>query len=144
MTTQKQPTQKHTALAAAALVVALGGIPGHTVLFVSSALAAGPMMFSTDADMNKLIGTNIKNTAGDTVGEVKSVHVDAKGKISNVIVGVGGFLGVGDREVALKWSDLSVTDDGKKVTTSLSKETLKALPEYKYKQATWRGTVFRD
>jgi hypothetical protein len=91
-----------------------------------------------------LIGTNIKNGAGDTIGEVKSVVVNSAGKISDVIVSVGGFLGVGDREVALAWNDLTVMDEGKKVTSNMTKDQLKALPEYKYKQATYRGTVFRD
>jgi sporulation protein YlmC with PRC-barrel domain len=107
-------------------------------------MAAPAVSFSNEADMKKLIGTNIKNSAGDTVGEVKSVLVDKSGKIQDVIVSVGGFLGMGDREVALSWNDLTVTDEGKHVTTTMTKDALKALPEYKYKQATYRGTVFRD
>ena len=114
-------------------------------LFVSNASAAGVSAnLSTEANMSKLIGVNIKNTDGDTVGEVKSVHTDGKGKVSNVIVSVGGFLGVGDREVAIAWTDIQVNDDGKNVVTKLSKNTLKALPEYKYKDVHLRGTVFTE
>jgi len=134
--------KKYPTVAAIFVAASLGA---SVVPFVAgSALAAGALSYSSEADMKTLIGQNIKNAAGDTVGEVKAVHVDSAGKISNVIVSVGGFLGVGDREVAIKWSDISVTNDGKDVTTAMSKDALKAMPEYKYKQATWRGTVFRD
>lgn len=119
-------------------------LPGTSKILVSQASAAGAVAFSTEADMKKLIGRNIKNSAGDTIGEVESVYVDKSGKISSVIVGVGGFLGVGEREVAISWNDLQVTNDGKDVTTAMSKDQLKALPEYQYRQSTWRGTVFRD
>lgn len=128
----------------AAIFIAAGLGTAVVPFVATSALAAGALNYSTEADMKALIGQNIKNAAGDTVGEVKAVHVDGSGKISNVIVGVGGFLGVGDKEVAIKWTDISVSNDGKDVTTAMSKEALKAMPEYKYKQATWRGTVFRD
>jgi sporulation protein YlmC with PRC-barrel domain len=129
-------------LAAAALIVSLGAMPA--TLFVGQAFAAGGMIYSNESDMKNLIGQNIKNPAGETIGEVESVYVDKAGKISAVIVSVGGFLGVGEREVAINWSDIAVTEDGKTVTTKMTKDSLKALPEYDYKQATWRGTVFRD
>jgi hypothetical protein len=131
------------AFVALGLIVGAGTF-GTSSMLVSQAMAAPAVSFSSEADMKKLIGTNIKNTAGDTVGEVKSVVVDKSGKIQDVIVSVGGFLGVGDREVALAWNDLTVTDEGKHVTTAMTKDTLKSLPEYKYKQASYRGTVFRD
>jgi sporulation protein YlmC with PRC-barrel domain len=119
-------------------------VGGKNGAFIGQAKAAAMATFSTESDMKELIGRNIKNSAGETIGEVESVYVDNAGKISTVIVSVGGFLGMGDREVAIKWSDLNVTNDGKDVTTNISKDTLKAMPEYKYKNTSWRGTVFRD
>jgi sporulation protein YlmC with PRC-barrel domain len=138
---------KNIVLAAFGLCLSAAVVAEHNnngYLFVSKASAAAPMPYSTQADMQKLIGTNIKNPAGDTVGEVKSVRVDAAGKISAVIVSVGGFLGVGDREVAIAWNDINVTEDGKSVTTPLTKDNLEAMPEYKYRATTLRGTIFRD
>jgi hypothetical protein len=64
---------------------------------------------------------------------VQDVYVDASGAIKSVVLSVGGFLGVGSKDVAVKWSDLKQTRDGKSVvlTTILDKDQLKALPDYK-------------
>jgi sporulation protein YlmC with PRC-barrel domain len=99
---------------------------------------------SATADTRKLIGRNIKNADGDTIGEIKSIYIDKDGKVDSVLVGVGGFLGVGDREVRIAWSDLKITDNGEKVMVSMTKDELKAKPEYRYKNESWRGQVFTD
>jgi hypothetical protein len=95
-----------------------------------------------DVRTDKLIGRNIQNPQDETIGEIKSVMLNQGGSVDSVIVGVGGFLGMGEREVAIGWKDLNVTNNGEKVTTALSKDQLKALPEYKYADVKQRGTVF--
>jgi sporulation protein YlmC with PRC-barrel domain len=96
------------------------------------------------ADARKLIGRNVKNPAGETVGEIKSVYLTADGKVDSVMVGVGGFLGVGEREVRLAWKDLQVMDNGEKVVVNMTKDQLKAMAPYKYKDEAWRGQVFTE
>lgn len=96
------------------------------------------------ADTRNLIGRNILNPQNETIGEINSVHIDSSGKVDSVIAGVGGFLGMGEREVALRWSDLQVSQDGTKVVANMTKDQLKALPAYKYREASYRGTVFSD
>lgn len=83
-------------------------------------------------DADKLIGRNIKNPEGETIGEVSSVLIGRDGKIEAVIVGVGGFLGIGERKVAIDWDDLQVRDNGQTVVASMTKDQLKALPEFRY------------
>lgn len=99
---------------------------------------------ATTTDSDKLIGRNIQNAQNDTIGEIKSVRIGADGKVDAVIVGVGGFLGMGEREVALNWTDLKIMDGGTKVTVPMTKEQLKALPEYKYPDASYRGRTFSE
>jgi hypothetical protein len=94
-------------------------------------------------DMDKLIGTDIKSTDDETVGEIKAVQIGPSGEVRKVIVGVGGFLGMGERDVAVAWSDLQVMDGGNIITTTMTKEQLKALPEYRYSDPAHRGKVFR-
>jgi sporulation protein YlmC with PRC-barrel domain len=96
------------------------------------------------ADARKLIGRNIKNNNDETIGEIKSVFISPDGKVDSVMVGVGGFLGVGEREVQLAWKDLHVMDNGEKVVVNMSKDQLKAMAAYKYKEEGWRGKVFSD
>jgi len=96
------------------------------------------------ADAKKLIGRNVKNADGDTIGEIKSVFISPQGKVDSVMIGVGGFLGVGEREVQLGWKDLHVTNNGEKVTVNMTKDQLKAMAPYTYKDASWRGNVFSE
>jgi hypothetical protein len=96
------------------------------------------------ADARKLIGRNVKNSNNDTIGEIESVYLDASGKVDSVIVGVGGFLGVGERYARLHWKDLKVSDNGERVMLNMSKDQLKAMAPYKYKDDAMRGRVFSD
>jgi hypothetical protein len=63
---------------------------------------------------------------------VEDLYLDSQGATKTVVVSVGGFLGVGAKDVAIKWSDLKQSRDGKSLvlTTSLSKDDLNALPDY--------------
>ncbi|MBI2741301.1 MAG: PRC-barrel domain-containing protein [Rhodospirillales bacterium] len=99
---------------------------------------------SATADTRKLIGRNIKNAEGETIGEIKSIYLSRDGRVDSVMVGVGGLLGIGDREVRIAWSDLRITDNGEKVAVSMTKDELKAKPEYRYRNEAWRGQIFTD
>lgn len=92
----------------------------------------------------KLLGADIKNAQNETIGEVESINVDKDGKVRSVIVGVGGFLGMGERNVSVNWEALTVTNDGDTVRTNLTKDQLKAMPEYKYSDNSFRGKMFND
>ncbi len=61
-----------------------------------------------------------------------------------MIVGVGGFLGVGERHVRLAWKDLQITNNGERVVVSASKDQLKAMSPYAYRDTRLRGQVFND
>ena len=52
------------------------------------------------------------------------------------MVSVGGFLGVGTKDVAVRWSDIGRSRDGKSLVliTNWTKDSLKAMPEYKYER----------
>jgi sporulation protein YlmC with PRC-barrel domain len=63
---------------------------------------------------SKLIHMNVYNTQNEKIGDIKELMVDKSGKVDVVAIGVGGFLGMGERDVAvkfdqLKWSDAPVS-----------------------------------
>jgi sporulation protein YlmC with PRC-barrel domain len=89
---------------------------------------------TVSGDTRKLIGRSVQNAQNDTIGEVRSVYIGPDGKVDSLIVGVGGILGVGEREVRLAWSDLRVSDNGEKVVLDIARDELKARPEYKYSE----------
>jgi sporulation protein YlmC with PRC-barrel domain len=119
--------------------------PNGPALNRPAATAADRNAPSPDAaDANKLIGHKVVNAQNETIGSINSVYIAPDGKVDSVMVGVGGFLGVGEREVRLGWKDLHVMDNGNKVTVDMTKDQLKAMPEYKYANAGWRGRAFND
>ena len=56
---------------------------------------------NTEMRASKLIGTRVKNAAGETIGDVNEILLDDQGRVAAMIVGVGGFLGVGEHQVAI-------------------------------------------
>lgn len=93
---------------------------------------------------DELLGADVKNANNETIGEVESIYIDRNGKIQSVIVGVGGFLGLGQRDVEMNWGSLVVADGGDTVRTTMTKDQLKSMPEYKYPDKAYRGKVFND
>jgi len=79
-----------------------------------------------------IIGMRIKNDLDKDIGTVENLLIDPKtGKVSQVVVGVGGVLGVGEKKV-VPWNDLKValTTDGKKPVAKMNEAKLEAAPRY--------------
>ena len=79
-----------------------------------------------------LIGTKVRNANKESIGKIDDIYLDKDAKVTDVVISVGGFLGVGSKDVAVKWSDITVSqeDNSAVLTTSLTKEALMALPDY--------------
>lgn len=76
------------------------------------------------------------------VGEIMDVLVDKDGKVVALIVGVGGFLGMGEKDVAVPFNAVQFkTKDNNKwwPVVNATKDALKAAPGYKYDRTamTW-------
>ncbi len=59
---------------------------------------------------SKLIGLNVYDTQNEKIGDIKELMADKDGKIEQVAIGVGGFLGMGEHDVAVKWTELKFSD----------------------------------
>ena len=84
---------------------------------------------------SKLIGTKVVNNDGETVGDINEIVLDGAGKATAAVIGVGGFLGMGEHEVAVNFDSLKVALDGNgkaTVTLNATKESLKAAPQWKW------------
>lgn len=62
---------------------------------------------------SKVVGLKIYNDSNESLGSVNDLLLDKEGKIAAVVIGVGGFLGMGEHYVAvpfdkIKWSDMPV------------------------------------
>ena len=114
-----------TAFAAPALVLAQG--TPQTVQLVK----VDVVKVSPGYRASKVLGASVVNEAGDTVGKIDEIIVGPDGKAPFVVLSVGGFLGVGDKLVALPYEQMR-TDGKKIVLPGATKDSLKALPEFKY------------
>ena len=80
-----------------------------------------------------LIGSNVYGANEDNIGNVGDILLTEDGSFDAIIVDVGGFLGIGAREVALGLDEVQFMRDGQDswhVYTSYTQEQLEAAPEY--------------
>jgi sporulation protein YlmC with PRC-barrel domain len=93
----------------------------------------GDAMTAGQISASELLDETVMNEANESIGDVNDVLIDTNGKIASVIVGVGGFLGMGEKDVALPFENLKFAKDKDNdlvVTTNVTKETLQATPAY--------------
>ena len=60
---------------------------------------------------SKLDGLNVYNNANEKIGDISDVLVDGTGRIEAVVIGVGGFLGMGQHDVAVPFADLKWSNE---------------------------------
>ncbi len=107
-------------------------MPGHDTAGMPNRNAM-TAVDATKISANDLTGTTVYDASNQNVGEVGDVIVTKDGKIDAVVVDVGGFLGIGQKPVAIAFEDLSIRkDDSGNLTvfTAFTKEQLDSAPTY--------------
>ncbi|WP_249976007.1 PRC-barrel domain-containing protein [Vreelandella olivaria] len=85
---------------------------------------------------DSLTGNNVKSTVEDDedIGTISDLVIDEDGQIQAVVIGVGGFLGMGEKDIAIEWDSLELTkdDDGEDyvIRVNASQDALEAADEY--------------
>ena len=74
----------------------------------------------------------VYNEQTQKVGIIDDLIVAPDTTVSFVIIGAGGFVGVGRHDVAIPVSQLKQQDDGKFILAGATKEAIKALPKFEY------------
>jgi sporulation protein YlmC with PRC-barrel domain len=97
-----------------------------------------PEQTETQLRAEDLLGTPVVGSGDEEIGKVEDLIFDEQDKITGVVVGVGGFLGIGKKEVGLDWDQAKLQEDqdsgGKKIVISLTKADLEAAPDFKTKE----------
>jgi sporulation protein YlmC with PRC-barrel domain len=83
---------------------------------------------------SKVIGESVLNEAGDNIGRIDDLLVRAEGsnRVLFAVVSVGGFLGIGNKLVAVPYASLQTNGKGEFMLPGATKDALKNLPEFKY------------
>lgn len=113
--------------------------PGTTAPGATGDRAATAATSAEDISASRLIGSTIRNAANETIGDINDVVLDNSGRVKAVIAGVGGFLGIGEHNVALRFEQMQMSrDSGGRpfMLSTMTREQLKALPEWRDTNAT--------
>ncbi|AZG76377.1 PRC-barrel domain-containing protein [Methylocystis rosea] len=101
--------------------------------------AAGRPDFLTTLPQNALLVSNIHDQnvydpQENKIGEVKDLVLDRGGKVTAAIISVGGFLGMGEKDIAVAFSDLRATERNNKwwLTINATKDELKNATGFRF------------
>jgi len=102
---------------------------------IASAADTKPPVWKNEPGLHEtkdIIGTRIKNTAGKDLGEIDQLLIDRNGKVTHVVIGLGGVAGVGEKKVVVPWSELKFAPvtEGKKNAITMDEVKLESAPRY--------------
>ena len=124
---------------AGALALSAASIFGQSVAQAESSVAFVTQQPANEWLARVLIGQLVHNTTGETVGNVNDLVLDHHGRISTVVIGVGGFLGMGEKNVGVSFDSFAFDVDSKGVrviTVAVSKEALMQAPAFEATEKT--------
>jgi sporulation protein YlmC with PRC-barrel domain len=100
-----------------------------TIVGKGAATAAGPgpeIMAASSLD-----GNNVISADGDEVGKIKEIMLDVSGgRIAYAVLSSGGFLGIGDKLLALPWTALTLDTDSKCFRLAPTSEQVRNTPGF--------------
>jgi hypothetical protein len=62
------------------------------------------------------VGVNVYNNDNEKIGDISEILLDTSGKVSGVIIGVGGFLGLGQHDVLVQMDQLKFVNEPRSAT----------------------------
>jgi sporulation protein YlmC with PRC-barrel domain len=81
---------------------------------------------------SKLIGSAVYNAQNQQVGSVSDLFLSKQNEVAMAVVSIGGFLGIGNKLVAVSIDKLQITDSAKVVMPGASKDELNKMPDVEY------------
>jgi hypothetical protein len=111
--------------------------PAQTTPAQPSTMPSKSFIESQSSDQwlgSTLIGLKVMGPGDESIGSVSDLLVDKEGKVIAAVVGVGGFLGIGKKNVAVPFESLNLSrnpDGNEQATLKLSKTELEKAPDFK-------------
>ena len=84
---------------------------------------ASDTTFNGNWRTSKLVGLSVYNEANESLGSINDLLTDKEGNIKAVVIGVGGFLGVGERLIAVPYDKIKFSNEPVKMNTASSGST---------------------
>lgn len=117
-------------------------IVASTVLFMSAAAVPAfadtnnidfiAKQQTTEWLATDLVGLTVENPAGEELGDINDLVLGKDGQVVGAVVGVGGFLGMGEKNVAIPFGivETKTADDETIVLLNTTREALEGAPDY--------------
>ncbi|MBA1155318.1 PRC-barrel domain-containing protein [Microvirga mediterraneensis] len=112
---QNQPAGSSTSPNAASSTTTSGG-----------SMSSGNWMTQEKAGQwraSKIEGLNVYNNNNEKIGDISELLVDQSGKIEAVVIGVGGFLGMGEHDVAVPFDQIKFVNEPRSNATASNTTT---------------------
>jgi putative membrane protein len=84
----------------------------------------------TEMTASDLVGMKVVNKEGEEVGEIEDIVIAKKDQVVQAVVSVGGFLGIGEKDIAVSFDELQPGREQTILLSGASADELKARPEY--------------
>jgi sporulation protein YlmC with PRC-barrel domain len=117
----------------------LGGLLSSVVIVTAFAQSNPPAPAATPAPLavttttaaststmwrtSKLVGVNVYNDQNEKLGDISEVLIDKSGKVDGVVIGVGGFLGMGQHDIKVELSKLKFVDEPVRTSSTSTTST---------------------
>ena len=103
----------------------------------TAAQEGGRLMTTLPGDtlpVSKYYKEDVYDARDSKIGDIKDVLLDKSGQVAAVIVGVGGFLGMGEKDVAVPFNAIRITEKDSKryLVMDTTKEALQSAKSYTY------------
>jgi len=85
--------------------------------------------------VSRVVGKPVYNETGEKIGIIDDLIVRPDDRVMFGVVSVGGFLGIGDRLIAVPYRAFAMDNKGKLLLAGITKEDLKNAPAFRYASA---------
>ncbi|MGI4943345.1 MAG: PRC-barrel domain-containing protein [Janthinobacterium lividum] len=106
-------------------------IPGVMATTNNPNLAVSAVRLDSGRRLSQVIGASVFNDAGERIGGIDDLVMVEGDKVSVAIIGIGGFLGMGAKLVAVPYQQLK-RDGEKLMLPGVTKDVLDAMPSFSY------------
>ena len=110
-------------LASAMLVPALAQTSPPPASPAPAAQSTAPQAHGETWRSSKLIGLNVYNDENESLGAISEILLDKSGKADFVVIGVGGFLGIGQHDIMVEMSKLKFVDEPVRTSSTTTSTT---------------------
>ena len=112
----------------------------------ASATAPAPASVSQTGDWrsSKLIGLNVYNDQNEKLGDISEILFDKSGKVEGIVIGVGGFLGMGQHDIKVDMAKLKFVDEPVRTSATTTTTTTTGAANPNRPAATTTTTTTRS